>query len=173
MQSMEDIYQSYAKTVYKFLLSRTHDPDLAEELTQETFYQAIRSIHRFDGSCQISTWLCAIAKNKAVRSVKTASKTLSLDVADKRVRVSSPETDFLKQEHRREIRAKIGELSEIYREPIMLYYFAKKNVSEISEILSISKETVKFRLYEGRKKLKKELISISVLAVLKIIYLLS
>ena len=48
MQSMEDIYQSYAKTVYKFLLSRTHDPDLAEELTQETFCQAIRSINRFD-----------------------------------------------------------------------------------------------------------------------------
>ena len=63
MQSMDEIYQAYAKTVYKYLLTRTHDADLAEELTQETFYQAIRSIDRFDGSCRISTWLCAIAKN--------------------------------------------------------------------------------------------------------------
>ena len=63
MQSMDEIYQSYAKTVYKYLMSQTHSEDLAEELTQETFYQAIRTIDRYDGSCRISTWLCAIAKN--------------------------------------------------------------------------------------------------------------
>ena len=44
MQSMEEIYQQYAQTVYRYLCSLCHDPDLAEELTQETFYQAIRSI---------------------------------------------------------------------------------------------------------------------------------
>ena len=64
MQSMDEIYQEYARMVYKYLLSRTHREDLAEELTQETFYQALRSIDRFDESCRISTWLCAIAKNQ-------------------------------------------------------------------------------------------------------------
>lgn len=63
MQSMDKIYRQYAQMIYKFLLSRTYNPDLAEELTQETFYQAIRSIDKFDGSCQLSTWLCTIAKN--------------------------------------------------------------------------------------------------------------
>ena len=63
MQSMDKIYQQYAQMVYKYLLSRTCNPELAEELTQETFYQAIRTIDRFDESCQMSTWLCAIAKN--------------------------------------------------------------------------------------------------------------
>lgn len=61
---MEEIYQKYAQTVYKYLLSKIRNADLAEELTQETFYQAVRSIERFDGSCKISTWLCAIAKNQ-------------------------------------------------------------------------------------------------------------
>lgn len=64
MQSMGEIYQSYAKTVYKYLFSLTHSQDIAEELTQETFYQAVRSIDRFDGSCAVSTWLCAIAKHQ-------------------------------------------------------------------------------------------------------------
>ena len=64
MQPMEEIYQEYARTVFKYLLSKTHDEDLAEELTQETFYQALKSIDRFDESCKISTWLCAIAKNQ-------------------------------------------------------------------------------------------------------------
>ncbi|MCI8812644.1 MAG: RNA polymerase subunit sigma, partial [Oscillibacter sp.] len=44
MDDMSEIYQDHARTIYKFLLSQTHDPDLAEELTQETFYQAVRSI---------------------------------------------------------------------------------------------------------------------------------
>lgn len=64
MQSMDEIYQKYAKRVYKYLLSLIHNQDVAEELTQETFYQAIQNIDRFDGSCQVSTWLCAIAKNQ-------------------------------------------------------------------------------------------------------------
>ena len=63
MQSMDEIYQKYAQMVYKFWLSRICNLDIAEELMQETFYQAIRTIDRFDESCQLSTWLCAIAKN--------------------------------------------------------------------------------------------------------------
>ena len=63
MDNMEEIYQAHARTVYKFLLSQCHDAGLAEELTQETFYQAVRSIGRFDGKCKVSVWLCQIAKH--------------------------------------------------------------------------------------------------------------
>lgn len=54
MQSMDEIYQQYAQMVYRYLLSKTRSEDLAEELTQETFYQAVKSIGRYDGSCKIS-----------------------------------------------------------------------------------------------------------------------
>ncbi len=54
MQSMDEIYQKYAKRVYKYLLSLIHNQDVAEELTQETFYQAIQNIDRFDGSLRLS-----------------------------------------------------------------------------------------------------------------------
>ncbi len=64
VESMEEIYQSYAKTVYRYLMSLTRSEDLAEELTQETFVQAIRCIGKYDESCKLSTWLCAIAKNQ-------------------------------------------------------------------------------------------------------------
>ena len=70
MQSMDEIYKKYANTVYKFLLVRTHNADLAEELTQETFFQAIRSIGKYDYSCSISTWLCAIAKTKYLEYIR-------------------------------------------------------------------------------------------------------
>ncbi len=63
MDSMEQVYIKYARMVYGFLLTKTKNPDLAEELTQETFYQAVKSIHTFQRKSSMSTWLCGIAKN--------------------------------------------------------------------------------------------------------------
>ena len=63
MDSMEEIYMKHGKMIYGFLLTRTRDPGLAEELTQETFYQAVKHIGGYKGESSISTWLCAIAKN--------------------------------------------------------------------------------------------------------------
>ena len=60
---MEQIYREYAQSVYKYLLSLTHNNDIAEELTQETFHRAIYSLKSFDGTCKISVWLCQIAKH--------------------------------------------------------------------------------------------------------------
>ena len=63
MEDMEKIYQRDGQTVYKFLLAKTRDEHLAEELTQETFYQAVKSVDRFRGDCKVSVWLCQIAKH--------------------------------------------------------------------------------------------------------------
>ncbi len=63
MQDMRKAYEEYFHTVYGFLMSLTGgDEDLAEELTQETFYRAIKNASKFKGECKMSTWLCQIAK---------------------------------------------------------------------------------------------------------------
>ena len=63
MEDMEKVYQQHARTVYKFLLAKTRDEHLAEELTQETFYQAVKSVGRSDVSLKISVWDCQIDKH--------------------------------------------------------------------------------------------------------------
>ena len=63
MVDLDAVYREHSAAVYRFLLAKTGSPQLAEELTQETFYQAVKSIDRFDGSCQITTFLFGIAKN--------------------------------------------------------------------------------------------------------------
>ena len=60
---MNNVYQQYAQSVYRFLLSKTRNEDLAEELTQETFYQAIKSINRYDGSCKFAVYDAAIGQS--------------------------------------------------------------------------------------------------------------
>lgn len=63
MQNIEQIYKEHFKTVYKYLFCLTHDSDISEELTQETFYRAVKKINTYKGECKISVWLCQIAKN--------------------------------------------------------------------------------------------------------------
>lgn len=156
-EEFRQLVESYKLLLYSVVYAASVYAD-ADDIVQETFIYAYYHWGVLRDKEKLSSWLCAIAKNKAARAMKTKRNTLSLDDVEKRLSVSSPEASFLHQERREEIRAKIGALSVIYREPILLYYFAKKSVSEIAENLSISKETVKFRLYEGRKKLKKELL---------------
>lgn len=55
MMDMDVIYREYADPVFKYLMTLCNDEDTAQELTQETFYQAVRSAGRYDGSCKVFT----------------------------------------------------------------------------------------------------------------------
>lgn len=79
MGSMEEIYQSHARIVYAFLLTKTQSPDLAEELTQETFYQAVKSIHTFREESSIASWLCGIARNVWLAQMRKQRDWVSLE----------------------------------------------------------------------------------------------
>ena len=63
MQDIEKIYEEYFETVNKYLFCLTHNNEISEELTQETFYRAVKKIDKYKGECKISVWLCQIAKN--------------------------------------------------------------------------------------------------------------
>lgn len=80
MEEIEQIYRKYTPQVYKFLFSLCHDKYLAEELTQETFFQAMKSIDKFRGDCRIYVWLCSIAKHLWYQELKKREreKTLKL-----------------------------------------------------------------------------------------------
>ena len=63
MHDIEKAYTQYAREVYRYLLSLSHNEDVAEELTQETFFRAMRTMKNYDGTCKLSVWLCQIAKH--------------------------------------------------------------------------------------------------------------
>ena len=99
MDDMSAIYQQHAQTVYKFLLAQCHDPDLAEELTQETFYQAVRSIGRFYGSCKVSVWLCQIAKHLWYQHLRKHRREVPMPDDPPEIPVPSSEDGLLEQDH--------------------------------------------------------------------------
>ena len=70
VQDIEKMYKENFQIVYKYLVCLTHNKDISEELTQETFYKAIQKINTFKNNCKISIWLCQIAKNLWYDEVK-------------------------------------------------------------------------------------------------------
>ena len=59
----ETVYQLYFRDVYAFIRSLSAREDVAEEITQETFFKALKNIDRFDGTKDIRAWLFTIARN--------------------------------------------------------------------------------------------------------------
>lgn len=70
MSIMEEWYRSYQGDVYRYLLSLTHDPALAEELLAETFFRAIVALPSFRGEASGKTWLIGIARNLWLHSLR-------------------------------------------------------------------------------------------------------
>ena len=155
MLSMEEIYQEYANAVYRYLMSLTREHYLAEELTQETFYQAVRSIGRYDGSCKITTWLFAIAKNQllAYRRKHPEQEELT-DTGETR---QSAENEFLAGERQREIDRLIRAMKEPVRETLTLRLYAGLSFREIGEILGKTENWARVTFYRGKEALKKEI----------------
>ena len=154
MESMDKIYMEYADLVYRFLLAKTANPDLAEELTQETFYQAIRSSHRFDGSCKVSTWLCAIAKNQMLAYLR--KNPVHEDVEEVKLSTQSAEDDYLQTQTRVQLIKQLHSLAEPYREVMYLRLFGELSFREIGDILEHSENWARVTFYRGKEMLRRE-----------------
>ncbi|MBQ3895153.1 MAG: sigma-70 family RNA polymerase sigma factor [Clostridia bacterium] len=155
MDLPEDIFQQYARTVYKYLLTRTRSPDLAEELTQETFYQAIRSSARFDGSSSVMTWLCAIAKRVHLAYLRKHPKLEDIDAIDLADGAADEKT--LGAESRLSLMKALHGLPEPMRETVYLRALGGFSFREIGGILGMSENAARVTYFRGRQKLRKEL----------------
>lgn len=155
MLSMEEVYREHARTVYRYLFSLTRDAGLAEELTQETFYQAVRSADRFDGTSKVSTWLCAIAKHLLLQERRKHPPT---DELTENTAVSpSPEAQTLAKLGQVDLLRRLHLLGGEMREVLYLRLLGGLSFREIGAVLGKSENWARVTYYRGKEKLKKEL----------------
>lgn len=155
---MNEIYQQYANSVYRFLLSKTRNEDIAEELTQETFYQAIRSINKFDGSCKLSTWLFGIAKNQYFNYSR--KNPILQDVSEYEEKLESNENvdeKIISSFERVDMIRALHECKEPYREVLYQRIFGNLSFREIGDVLGKSENWARVTYYRGKEQLKKEI----------------
>ena len=155
MKDMEAIYRAHARTVYKYLLSLCHDDALAEELTQETFYQAVRSADRFDGSCKVSTWLCQIAKHLFYQHLRRQKREEPLPEAKGALPpLPSAEGEALDRAGQLDLLRRIHDLPEPGREVVYLRAFGSLSFREIGEVLGKTETWSRVTFYRCKERLK-------------------
>ena len=154
MEDLEQVYREHAQTVYKFLLSQCHSEALAEELTQETFYQAVRSIDRFDGTCKISVWLCQIAKHLWFRQLRRQNREVPAEDAAFELPLPSAEEEALARSAHMTLLKEVHSLAEPYREVVYLRAFGGLSFREIGDVLGKSENWARVTFYRGKERLK-------------------
>ena len=154
MQDMDAVYRQHAQTVYKFLLSQCHDPHLAEELTQETFYQAVRSIDRFDGGCKVSVWLCQIAKHLWYQHLRKANRETELPEESELPLVPSAEEETMDRSGQLDLLRRVHQLPEPGREVVYLRAFGGLSFREIGGVLGKTETRVRVTFCRGQERVQ-------------------
>ena len=151
-QNLEEIYIEYSKQVYKYLFCLTHNDALSEELTQETFYIALKNIKQYRGECKLYVWLCQIAKNLWYKELKKSKKTDNLNIEEiQLVAYENFENNCI---NKLDLINKIKKLDERTQEIIFLKITGKLSFKEIGEILGISENLARVTFYRGKQKIK-------------------
>lgn len=159
---MEELYRENVKLVFNYLKSLCNDSELAEELTQETFYKAIKGIKKFKGDSKISTWLCKIAKNLWINYQIKENKmtTISYDSNEQIEKMLIDENIENDIENRNDLIGlykKIHKLDENTKEVFYLRIKGELSFKEIGEILNKSEEWARIIFYRGKIKLKEDM----------------
>lgn len=156
------LYKTYSKEIYRFLLKLVgYREDLAEELTQETFYQTFLSLHRYRGDCDIKSYICQIAKNTCYKYFKKNPLNQDIDSEDLKqtllTTMIGPEECIEHKELSNYVRISILNMKRKYREEMVLRVYFELSFQQISQRLSISENSAKVIFYRGKDLLKREL----------------
>ena len=161
-----EVYEEFYPKILHYL-SRLTNPHEAEDIAQEVFEKASRSLKSFKGESKLSTWLYRIATNTAIDRMRTPSfkrsfESTSLEnatgIEDRNVWIGHKKTltdqTFIRKEMSECVREFIYKLPTDYKTVILLSEIEGFKNTEIADILQISLDTVKIRLHRARAKLK-------------------
>jgi len=153
MEPFEHIYREYETLVRYFLLRLTGNAHLAEELTQETFYQALRHWSSFRGQSSPATWLCTIAKRLYLSSLRRKPAPLPLDVP-------APEPDpaeaLVQSDRQMAAHRLLHGLPEPYREVFTLRTFGDLSHAQIGALFGKSESWARVTYYRARQMLVRQ-----------------
>jgi RNA polymerase sigma-70 factor (ECF subfamily) len=153
--AMELLYARHHVRVYRFSLRITGNATLAEDIVSEVFLDVWRRADGFRGNSQVSTWLLAIARNKALSAFRRRVDQPLED--DKVATIEDPADDPEVMVHNKErsaiMQKCLSQLSAAQREVIDLVYYHEKKVEEVAQIIGVPASTVKTRMFYARQRM--------------------
>lgn len=153
-ESYEELYKENAALVYHFLLSKCRNPDVAEDLTQETFLQALKSIDRYNGNCKISVWLCQIAKHLLYQYWEKRKENVPLEDDWMISEEPGVERQVLAREELLDVLGRLHQLPENMREVVYLRVSGDLSFREIGRIMGKSENWARVNFFRAKELLK-------------------
>lgn len=154
MSEAEALYRRYRQPVRAYLIRLTGRPDWADDLLQETFFRALRSIGSFRGEATPLTWLCSIARNVAASHARRQKRDSDLCRPGTALALPAasdvPEQSLLSQEQRREIARILSTLPEQQRLALLLRDWDGLSYETIAGVLGLTLTNVKVTIHRAR-----------------------
>lgn len=151
--SFEKIYQEYFREVYLFVRSLSHDESLAEEITQEAFFKALKSINQYDGTKDIRAWLFTIAKNTYFSHYKKSKRQVDLVVIEESDRNVHIVNHLLNEEDVFTVHQFLHTMTEPYKEVFSLRVFGELPFEKIGLLFGKSSGWARVTFHRARKQI--------------------
>ena len=154
-RAMQVLYGRHNVRVYRFIVRLTGNTTLAEDLVSEVFLDVWRQADGFEAKCQVSTWLLAIARYKALSALRRRSEDQIDDVMAETIEdtADDPETVVYNKDRSTLVHKCLAQLTPAHREVIDLVYYHEKSVDEVAQIVGVPAATVKTRMFYARNKM--------------------
>lgn len=160
-KAISTLYRTYQRFVFAFICRFVSNEELAKEVLNDTFLAAFRKPDSYDYSSKFSTWLCGIARNKALSAVRQEGRipdTASLD-GEEALQVAATAADPQDHLDSADLREVLSEclkrLSEDHRKTAQLVYCGEMKQDDVAELLGCPVGTIKSRLHQARAQLAK------------------
>jgi len=153
--AMRLLYARHNVRVFRFLMRIVGNETAAEDLLNEVFVDVWRNAGRFEARSQASTWILAIARYKALASLRRRPLDALDDDAYESIEdpADNPETAVQKIERSAILQDCLKQLSVAHREVVDLVYYHEQSIDEVAEIIGVPQSTVKTRVFYARKRI--------------------
>ena len=151
MPEFQEVYEIYFRDVYKYVLALCRDEHMAEEVTQETFFKALKSIGSFRGQCKLYVWLCQIAKHtyfSMTAKNRNAPEVFPEEAED------ALEKALMAKESAFEIHKLLHDLEEPYKEVFSLRVFGELSFKQIGQLFGKTESWARVTYHRARLKIR-------------------
>lgn len=156
MKGFDEVYNAYFQDVYKYVLAISRSSQAAEEITQETFFRALKNIDSFRGDCDIRAWLCKIAKNEYFRMLEKG-KIYSAEPPQDQPAGLGTEEDFIKKEEAFRIYQALHSIEEPYKEVFSMRVFGELPFKKIGLIFGKTEGWARVTYYRAKQKIQNKI----------------
>lgn len=151
----EKLYNTYFMEIYSFVMTIVKSAHMAEEITQEVFYKALKSKKTYEGKSSEFTWLCAIAKNTAIDALKKSSCTQPLE--EDVVGADNMEKSLENEEISLKIHQILHNMDEPYKEVFQLRIFGELSFAKIGQIFGKTESWARVTYHRARLKIQERM----------------